>query len=135
MFVAENFDARRRLNVAEVDGFAQFEAGDIHDQLLRQILGQGAHLEFEKHVFQHAATVFRYTGRFAGGFQRHHDDDLFTLGHFMEIHVEHIAVQRVVLDFLDQGEAFGPRVAFDGQVHQEIFRGGMVDEVAGIPWR
>ena len=50
----------------------------------------------------------------------------------MEIHVEHVAVQRVVLDFLDQREAFGPGVAFDGQVHQEIFRGGMVDEVAEL---
>ena len=58
MFVAENLDARRRLDVAEVDGFAKFEMADVHDQLLRQILGQGAHLHLEHHVFQHAAAVF-----------------------------------------------------------------------------
>ena len=48
----------------------------------------------------------------------------------MEIHVEHVAFERVVLDFLQEREAFGARVVFDGQIHQHVFRGGTVDEVA-----
>ena len=118
-----------RFDVAEVDGLAQFEMAHVHNHLLGQILGQGAHFQFEHHVFEHAAAVF-HTGRFASGFQRHQNDHFFIFGHFMEIHVQHVAFQRVVLDFLHQREALGAGVVFDGQIHQQIFGSGMVNEVA-----
>ncbi len=129
MLFAENFDTGGRLDVAEVDGFAEFEMAHVHNNLFGQILGQGAHLQFEHDVFEHAAGVF-HPGRLADGFQRHLDDDFLVLGHFMKIHVQDVAVQRVMLDFLDEREAPGAGVIFDGQIHQQIFRDGMVDEVA-----
>ena len=129
MFVAENLNSRGRFDIAEVNGLAEFEMAYVHENLFGQILGQGAHLQFEDHVIEHPAAVF-HAGRFADGFQRHLDDDLFVLGHFMKIHVQHVAFQRVVLDFLHQREALGAGVVFDGQVHQQVFRNGMVDEVA-----
>ena len=112
-----------------MDGLAEFEMAYVHNNLFGQILGQSAHLQFEDHVFEHATGIF-HASRFADGFQRHQDDDLFVLGHFMEIHVQHVAFQRVVLDFLHQREAFGAGVVFNGQIHQQVFRNGMVDEVA-----
>ena len=129
VLVAENLDPGGRFDFAEVDGLAEFEMAHVHDHLLGQIPGQGAHFQFEDHVLEHAAAVF-HAGRFADGFQRHQDDHFFVFGHFMEIHVQHVAFERMVLDFLHQREAFGAGVVFDGQIHQQIFRNGMVDEVA-----
>jgi hypothetical protein len=59
-----------RLDVADVDGLADFQMGHVHDDLFRQILGQAAHLELEQDVFQRAAAVLD-AGGFAGGFHRH----------------------------------------------------------------
>ena len=112
-----------------MDGLAEFEMADINDNLLRQILGQAADFELEQHVFEHAAAGL-HAGGFADGFHRHLDGDLFILGHFMKIHVQDLAVERVMLDFLDEREALGAGVIFHGQIHQQIFRSGMVDEVA-----
>ena len=42
--------------------------------------------------------------------------------------MQHLAAERVVLDVLDEREALGARVLFHGQIHQHVFRGGMVDE-------
>ncbi len=47
----------------------------------------------------------------------------------MKIHVQHLAAQGVVLDFLHQGEALGAGVVLDGEIHQQVFRNGMVDQV------
>ena len=129
VLVADDFHAVGQLDFAEVDGLAEFEAGDVHDDLLRQILGQGADFELEQDVFEHAAAGF-HAGGFADGFHRHLDGDFFVFGDFMEIHVQHLAVERVVLDFLHEREAFGARVVLDGQIHEQVFRGGMVDQIA-----
>ena len=40
MLVAKKFDARRRLDFAEVNGLADFEMADIDRDDFRQILGQ-----------------------------------------------------------------------------------------------
>jgi len=97
-------------------------------------LGRPRTFNLKHHVFEHAAAVF-HAGRFASGFQRHQDGHFFVFRHFMEIHVQHVAFQRVMLDFLHQREAFGAGVVFDGQIHQQIFGSRMVNEVAKIPWR
>ena len=128
VLVADDFHAFGRLDFADVDGLAKFKMAHVHDDLFRQILGQAADLELEQDVFEHAAAVF-HAGGLANGFQRHIDGDPFVFGDFMEIHVQHLAVERVVLDFLHQREAFGARVAFHGQIHEQIFRGGMVDQI------
>ena len=127
VFITQDFDAGGRLDFTKVNGFAQFEMADVHGDLLRQILGQTADLEFEQNVFEHATAGF-HASRFPGSFQRDVDDDFFVFGDFMEIHVQHVAFERVMLDFLHEREAFGARIAFNGQVHQHVFRGRMVDE-------
>ena len=129
ILVADDFHAVGQLDFADVDGLAEFQAGDVHDDLFRQILGQGADFELEQDVFEHAAAVF-HAGGLANGFHRHLDGDLLVFGDFVEIHVQHLAVERIVLDFLHEREAFGARVVFDGQIHEQVFGGGMVDQIA-----
>jgi hypothetical protein len=128
VLVANDFHSFGRLDFAKVDGFAEFKMAHVHDNLLRQILRQAADLELEQDVFEHAAAVF-HAGGLANGFQWHIDGDSFVFGHLVEIHVQHLAVERVVLDFLHQREAPGARVAFHGQIHEQIFRGGTVDQI------
>ena len=101
---------------------------DIHRDDLRQIFGQAAHLDLEQHVLQHAALGLYALG-FANRLDRHEDGDFLILGDFVEIHVEHLAGEGVVLDFLDQGQPLGPGVVLDRQVHQQVFGDRMVDEV------
>ena len=101
---------------------------DIHGDHLGQILGQAAHLDLEQHVFEHAAVGLDALG-FADGFDRHHDGDLLVLGDFVEIHMQHLAAERMVLDFLHQGQPLGPGIVLDRQVHQEVFGDGMVNQV------
>ena len=79
-------------------------------------------------MFQHAAAGL-HAGRFAGGFHRHLHGDFFVLGDFVKIHVQHLAVERMMLDFLHQREALGARVVFHGQIHEHIFRNGVVQQV------
>ena len=79
-------------------------------------------------MFEHAAAVF-HAGGLANGFHRNLDGDLFVFGDLVKIHVQHLAVERVVLDFLHECKTFGAGVAFDGQIHEQIFRDGMVDQV------
>ena len=122
-----------RLDFADVNGLADFEAGHVHDNLFRQILRQAADLELEQNVFEHAAAGL-HAGGFAGGFHRHLDGDFFVFGDFMKIHMQHLAVERMMLDFLHQREALGAGVVFDGQIHQQVFRDGMVDAGRRIPW-
>ncbi len=76
----------------------------------RQILGQGADFQLEQDVFQRAAAGLDAHG-LADGFHRHHDGDLFVLGDFVQIDVEHLVGQDVVLDFLHQRQALGLGIA------------------------
>ena len=66
---------------------------------------------------------------FAGRFHRHLHGDFFVLGDFVKINVQHFAVERMMLDFLHEREALGAGVVFDGQIHEQIFRNGMVQQV------
>ena len=43
--------------------------------------------------------------------------------------MQHLAAERMVLDLLHQGQALGAASSLIGQVHQQIFRNGMVDQV------
>jgi hypothetical protein len=132
VFITQNFDARGHLDFTEVNGFPEFEMADINHDLFRQILGQGTDPELEQDVFEHAAAVLN-AGRFADGLDRYLDNHLFVLGHLMQIDVQDFAVEGVMLNFLDQREAFGARIVFHRQIHEQIFRGGMVDELADFP--
>ena len=128
MLVAENLDAFRRLDLADVDGLVDFEMADVNDDLLGQILGQRAHLQLEHDVSKDAAVVLD-AGGFAGGFHGHHDGDFFSFGNLVQIHMQHGLRQRMMLDFLEQREALGPGVALDGEIDEQVFRDGMVDEI------
>ena len=90
--------------------------------------GRAADLELVQNVFEHAAAGL-HAGGFAGGFHRHLNGDLFVFGDFVEIHVQHLAVERVMLDFLHEREALGAGVVFDGQIHQQVFRDGVMQQV------
>ncbi len=128
VFVTQNLHARGRLDFAKVNGLANFETGHVNDNLFRQIFRQRADLELEQNVFEHAAAGF-YADGFAGRFHRHLDGDFFVLGDFVKINVQHLAVERMMLDFLHQREALGAGVVLDGQIHEHIFRNGMVEQV------
>ena len=69
---------------------------------------------------------------FARRFHRHGEGDLFVLGHFVQINVQHLVGQDVVLDFLDDGQAVGLGVALHGEVQQHDFRGGAVDDIPDV---
>ena len=43
--------------------------------------------------------------------------------------MQHLAREGMVLDFLHQRQPLGPGIVLDRQVHQEILRDGMVDQV------
>ena len=128
VLVTEDFGALGRLDVAHVNGLANLEVADVHGDDLRQILGQGAHPDLEQHVLQHTAVGLDALG-FADGLDRHHDGHLLVLGHFVEIHVQHLTGEGMVLDFLHQCQPLGPGVVLDRQVHQQVFGDRMVDEV------
>ena len=128
VLVTNDFHTVGQFDFADVDGLAEFKMTHVHDYLFRQILGQCADLELEQDMFEHAAAVF-HAGGFANGFQRHLDGDFFVFGHFVEIHVQHLAVERVMLDFLHERETPGARVAFHGQIHEHVFGNGMVNQI------
>ena len=79
-------------------------------------------------MLQRAAANF-HAGSFAGRFHRHLHGDFFVFGDFMETNVQHFAVERVMLDFLHQREALGTRVFFHGQIHEQVFGNGVVQQV------
>src|SRR4029077_1176526 len=103
MLVANNLNPLRRLELAEVDGLADFEAGDVHENLVGQIFWQATNFDLVKDVLQHSATGFNARG-FAAGFNRDMDGDVFVRGNFVKINMEHLAVERMVLDILDESE-------------------------------
>ena len=47
----------------------------------------------------------------------------------MEIHVQHFAAQRMVLNLLHQSQPLGPGIVLDRQVHQQVLRKGMVNQI------
>ena len=128
MLVPDDLGILGRFDLAQVNGLANLEMANVHRQRLRQILGQGAHLELEQHVLQRAAVGLDAFS-FAGRLERHQHGDLFVFGHLVEINVQHLAREGMVLDFLHQRQPLGPGIILDRQVHQEILGDGMVDEV------
>ena len=87
--------------------------------------GQRADLDLVQNVLEHATTGFD-THRLTRGFDRHHDGDFFGGGNFVEVHMQHLAAERMMLNFLHQGEVLG---LVHGEIHQNVLRSGMVDEV------
>ena len=69
---------------------------------------------------------------FAHAVHRDGEDDFFVFGDFVQINVEHLVGKDVVLDFLDDGQAVGLGVALHGEVEQDVFGGGAVDDVADV---
>jgi len=51
----------------------------------------------------------------------------------MKINVKHFAAQGMVLDFLHQREALGAGIGLDGQIHEQIFRDGMMQQIRELP--
>ena len=129
--VAEDFATFRRLDFADMDGLAKFEARHINDDLFRQILGQPANFDFEQNMFEHAFAGLDANG-FADRFDGHHDRNLFVLGDLMKIHMHEFAAQRVVLDFLQQRQPLRTGIVLHREIDQEVFRRRMLDQVANF---
>ena len=79
-------------------------------------------------MLQHAALGLHALG-LADGLDRHQDGHLLVLGHLVEIHVQHLAGEGMVLDFLHQRQPLGPGIVLDRQVHQQVLGHRMVNEV------
>ena len=47
----------------------------------------------------------------------------------MQIHVHYLGAERMMLDFLHQRQALGAGVVIHRQVHQHVFRDGMMQQV------
>ena len=82
-------------------------------------------------MFEGAAAVLD-AGGFADGFNGHEHGDLLVFGHFMEIHMDDLAGERMMLDFLQQREALGAGVVLHREVYEQVFRGGMIQQVANF---
>ena len=128
LFVADQFDSRGGFDLPQVDDLAQFEMGNVHGNELRQVLGQAASADPEEDVFQNAAAGLDTFG-FAEGLDGDADGHLFVFGDLVEVHVQDLAGEGMVLDFLHQRQALGPGVILDLQVHQEVLGDRAVDEV------
>ena len=98
---------------------------------LRQILGQGAHFQFEQNVFQGAAAGLDAQG-FAHAVHRNGEDHFFVFSDFVQINMEQLVGKDVVLNLLDDGQAVGLGVALDGEIEQDVFGGGAVNDVADV---
>ena len=94
---------------------ADFQVRNVDFDHFRQIFWQCAHPNLEKYVLEDAAAGLD-TGRFAGAFDRYHDGDLFIGRHFVQIDMQNLGFERVVLNFLEQGQALRGQA---GQVAQE----------------
>ena len=88
-----------------------------HRDLLRQIFGQPTDPDLKQHVLKHAALGLHTLG-LTKGLDRHQNGHLLVLGHLVEIHVQHLAAKRMVLDFLHQRQPLGARIVLDGKVNQ-----------------
>jgi len=118
LLVPEDLNPRGRFDVAEVDGLAEFEMAHVHDHLLGQSLGRARTFNLNTTCsstpplcFTPAAspTVSSGTGR-----------PLFRLP---SLHGNPRAArrfQRMVLDFLHQGDAVLARASFRRTDHQQV---------------
>ena len=79
-------------------------------------------------MLKHAPTGFD-PHRVAATFDGHHDGDFFGGRNFVEIHMQHLAGERMMLNFLNQSEVLN---LVQGQVHENILRVGMMNEVAEL---
>src|SRR6185369_10865294 len=66
---------------------------------------------------------------FTSGLDGNHDGHFFIWGNFVEVYVQKFSGERVMLDFLNESEAFWIAVVFDRKVNEKIFRNGMVQKV------
>ena len=131
MLVTDDFHASRRGDVTNVDGLADFQRRHVNRDLLRQIFRERAHLELEQDVRERTAAGLD-AGCFANRFDRDGNRHLFGRGNFVKIHMEHLAAERVMLDFLHQREALGAGIAFHGQIHEKIFRGRIMQQIGDV---
>ena len=101
---------------------------DINGNQLWQVLWQGARFDFEQNVFEDT-TAGLDASRLADGFNRDHHGDFLVLGHFVEIHMQHLSAERMMLDLLHQCQAFGTRVVLHCEIYQEVLGDGMMNQI------
>ncbi len=116
-----------QLELGDVNGLSKVQGGDVDDDALGEILGKAFHFERVEAHFKEAAAVLD-TGGFTADFNRDVGVQGFVRIDSVEIHVEDVAPNRVMLDFLDQGQTALVRTSHF-QLDQNIFAGRMVEKV------
>ena len=77
----------------------------------------------------HRGLPWRCSDCFTHGFVGHPKGDFFVFGDFVQVLMEHLEAHCVVLHLLNQRQALGLGIAFDGQVQKHDFRVGGLDDV------
>src|SRR6185503_9046593 len=95
-------DARRELEVGELDHLVDLEARDVDLDELRQVLRQAAHLDVVAHVPEHAALLLDALRLGAAPeVERNAHLDLLVLQHALEVDVHDLVLVRVALHVLE----------------------------------
>ena len=111
-----------------MNGLADFQVAHVNGDDFRQIFGQRPDLDPVQNMLQNAATGFD-SRRLATSLDGHHDGDFFSGRNFVEIHMQHLAGERMMLNFLNQSQVLD---LIHGKVHQNILRMGLVNKVAEL---
>ncbi len=82
--------------------------------------GSARHLDLEENVLQHAAACLD-ADCFADGLNGHVDGHHFVFGHFMKVHVENVAFERMMLNILNQRQALGARIILHCKINEHVF--------------
>ena len=112
---------------------ADFQRGDVDKDDLGQIFWKRVNFEPMHDVSKHATILD--PGGLAGGLDGHLNRHLLVRGHLVEVHVEDVARQGVVLDFLHEREALRAGVTLHGDIHEDVLAcvgGDGVSELAGV---
>jgi len=106
------------LNLADVDGFAKFEGGDVNGDMLWKIFWKAADFERVVDGFNEA-TKLDARG-FTGDFDWHFRVDFFVHRDGVEVDVRNAPFEVVMLDFLHERKLFA---VVELQADQDVIRG------------
>ena len=107
--------------ISDVQVFADVESGDVDGDDFRQIFRQTSDRE-RAHVLLEQATKGLNTDGFSLGFEDDFGLDLLGHGDRVKIHVNDVAADRMVLDFLDEGETAGGTAIGDLEINENVHR-------------
>jgi hypothetical protein len=118
-----------KLDVLDVDGVAEIERAHIDADDFREILRQTFDFERMHSDFEDPARVL-HALRLSKRLDRHFRVQRLVRAHRVKINVQDVALQGVMLDFLNEREAAGDlRAVRNGQIDQHVLAHSMRQEV------